>query len=104
MEQIEQLKAMRDAAQARIAATPDYRLMTSLNTLIGELETAYRAATAVPAREPAQTGATGHDRASVAAPAVQARIAAEEEALDRAVADLEAELVAGADRTAAMRS
>lgn len=38
METIEQLKAMRDAAKARIEALPDYKLMTKLSTLIGELE------------------------------------------------------------------
>ena len=41
MEQVEQLKAMRDAAKARIEALPDYRLMTSLTTLIAELEEAF---------------------------------------------------------------
>lgn len=38
METIEQLKAMRDAAKARIEALPDYKLMTKLSTLIDELE------------------------------------------------------------------
>ncbi len=41
MEQIEQLKAMRDAARARLEATPDYRLMTSLAALIDDLEAAF---------------------------------------------------------------
>ncbi|MEZ5872299.1 MAG: hypothetical protein R3D32_10685 [Nitratireductor sp.] len=41
MEQVEQLKAMRDAAKARIEALPDYRLMNSLTTLISELEEAF---------------------------------------------------------------
>ncbi|MCB1450035.1 MAG: hypothetical protein KDJ67_07935 [Nitratireductor sp.] len=41
MEQVEQLKAMRDAAKARIEALPDYRLMSSLTTLINELEEAF---------------------------------------------------------------
>jgi hypothetical protein len=40
MEQIEQLKAMRDAAKARIEALPDFRLMTSLTALIDDLEKA----------------------------------------------------------------
>jgi hypothetical protein len=40
MEQIEQLKAMRDAARARIEALPDFRLMTSLSALIDDLEKA----------------------------------------------------------------
>jgi hypothetical protein len=41
MEQIEQLKAMRDAARARIEAMPDHRLMTSLSALIEDLESAF---------------------------------------------------------------
>lgn len=41
MEQIEQLKAMRDAAKARLEATPDFRLMTSLAALIDDLEAAF---------------------------------------------------------------
>ena len=41
MEQIEQLKAMRDAARARIEAMPDHRLMTSLSALIDDLESAF---------------------------------------------------------------
>jgi hypothetical protein len=40
MEQIEQLKVMRDAAKARIEALPDFRLMTSLSALIDDLESA----------------------------------------------------------------
>jgi hypothetical protein len=40
MEQIEQLKAMRDAARSRIEALPDFRLMTSLSALIDDLEKA----------------------------------------------------------------
>ena len=40
MEQIEQLKAMRDAAKVRIEATPDYKLMHSLTALIDDLEEA----------------------------------------------------------------
>ncbi|MCU0790386.1 MAG: hypothetical protein MUE79_04950 [Nitratireductor sp.] len=41
MEQIEQLRAMRDAAKARLEATPDHRLMTSLTALIEDLESAF---------------------------------------------------------------
>ncbi len=40
MEPIKQLKAIRDAARARIEASADYRLVTSLGALIGELEEA----------------------------------------------------------------
>jgi hypothetical protein len=49
MEQIEQLKAMRDAARARIEAMPDHRLMTSLTALIEDLESAFGARQAEPA-------------------------------------------------------
>ncbi|MCG6858180.1 MAG: hypothetical protein LJE67_08940 [Salaquimonas sp.] len=38
MEAIEQLKTMRDQAKARIEASPDYKLLTKLTTLIDELE------------------------------------------------------------------
>lgn len=41
MEQIEQLKAMRDSAKARLEAMPDYRLMNSLAALIDDLEDAF---------------------------------------------------------------
>ncbi len=41
MEQIEQLKAMRDAAKARLEAMPDFRLMNSLGSLIDDLEDAF---------------------------------------------------------------
>ncbi len=38
MEQLEQLKHMRDEARKRIAATADYKLATSLDSLIADLE------------------------------------------------------------------
>jgi hypothetical protein len=38
VEQIEQLKTIRDAARARIEASADYKLVTSLGRLIAELE------------------------------------------------------------------
>lgn len=41
MEQIKQLRQMRDEAQARIEALPDYRLVTSLDALIADLEEAF---------------------------------------------------------------
>lgn len=41
MEQIAQLKAMRDAARARLQVMPDWKLMTSLDALIPELEVAF---------------------------------------------------------------
>ncbi|MFZ1812984.1 MAG: hypothetical protein WBO55_00645 [Rhizobiaceae bacterium] len=41
MEQIEQLKAMRDAARERIQALPDYQLMTKLSIVIAELEESF---------------------------------------------------------------
>jgi hypothetical protein len=53
MEQIEQLKAMRDAARARIEAMPDHRLMTSLTALIEDLESAFGARQAAPREEAA---------------------------------------------------
>lgn len=40
MEQIDQLRDMRDAAKARIEATPDFKLMHSLTALIDDLEEA----------------------------------------------------------------
>lgn len=39
MEQINQLKTMRDDALIRLQANPDYRLLTSLDQLIVDLET-----------------------------------------------------------------
>jgi len=39
MEQISQLKTMRDDALIRLQANPDYRLLTSLDQLIVDLET-----------------------------------------------------------------
>lgn len=41
MEQIKQLRQMRDEAQARIEALPDYKLVTSLDVLIADLEEAF---------------------------------------------------------------
>lgn len=41
MEQIAQLKAMRDAAKARLMASPDWKLMVSLDALIPDLEKAF---------------------------------------------------------------
>ena len=38
MEQIEQLKVMRDAAQDRLRANPDFKLKNSLDALIDDLE------------------------------------------------------------------
>ncbi len=38
MEQIEQLKSMRDAAQERLRANPDFKLKNSLDALIDDLE------------------------------------------------------------------
>lgn len=38
MEQIEQLKVMRDAAQERLRANPDFKLKNSLDALIDDLE------------------------------------------------------------------
>lgn len=40
MEQVDQLKTMRDDAWMRIKATPDYKLATSLDALIADLEEA----------------------------------------------------------------
>jgi hypothetical protein len=55
VEQIDQLKAMRDAAKARLEAMPDFRLMNSLTALIEDLEIAFGmkpAAAVEPAAEP----------------------------------------------------
>ncbi len=38
MEQIDQLKSMRDAAQVRLQANPDFKLKNSLDALIDDLE------------------------------------------------------------------
>ena len=43
MESLEQLKAMRDAARARIEAMPDFKLMTKLAVLIEEMEEVFGA-------------------------------------------------------------
>lgn len=113
MEQIKQLKAMRDAARARIAATADYKLMTSLDALITDLEKAFGAADGDPAPDrsadkdnPEEPAPTAHGRPEAARSGAgesaatgifngKARKAAnpEEDAIDQAVAELEAELV-----------
>ena len=41
MEQIAQLKAMRDAAKARLMTSPDWKLMVALDALIPDLEKAF---------------------------------------------------------------
>ena len=61
MEQIEQLKAMRDAARARIEALPDHRLMTSLSALIEDLELAFGGRQTAAPREAAAPAAAAHD-------------------------------------------
>ncbi len=43
MEQIQQLKTMRDEALERLQINPDYKLVTSLDTLIGDLEASFGA-------------------------------------------------------------
>lgn len=40
MDQVNQLKSMRDEAWVRVKATPDYKLATSLDSLISDLESA----------------------------------------------------------------
>jgi len=47
MEQIEQLKTMRDAALERLQANPDYKLVTSLDALIVDLEASFAPAEVV---------------------------------------------------------
>ena len=46
MEQIEQLKTMRDEALARLQLNPDYKLVTSLDALISDLEASFAPAKA----------------------------------------------------------
>ena len=111
MEQIKQLKAMRDAARARIAATADYKLMTSLDALITDLEKAFGAADDAPAPdrsadsdpeepapaeraepEAARTG-SGEGPATIFNGKARKAVNPEEDAIDQAVAELEAELV-----------
>jgi hypothetical protein len=118
MEQIKQLKEMRDAAKARIEATPDYKLMTSLDALIADLEKAFGEAPAASddaAGGGKASGAGGGSGSATGGPsaAPQAKTAKssgnsqagifngnaakaanpEEDAIDQAVAELEAELV-----------
>ncbi len=72
MEQIEQLKAMRDAAKSRLEATPDFRLMTSLTALIDDLEAAFNGEqpeAATQFDQPAATEAESSD--AEAAPGVE---------------------------------
>lgn len=57
MAELEDLKAMRDAAQKRLQSSPDYRLCVSLGKLIGELEEIF-AALAPSATADAQSAAT----------------------------------------------
>jgi hypothetical protein len=61
MEQIEQLKAMRDAARARIEAMPDHRLMTSLTALIEDLESAFGGRQSAPREQAASADAAPQD-------------------------------------------
>ena len=46
MEQIEQLKTMRDEALGRLQLNPDYKLVTSLDALISDLEASFAPAKA----------------------------------------------------------
>lgn len=56
MEQIAQLKAMRDAARARLQVLPDWKLMTSLDALIPELEVAFGVAPEVASEDDEESG------------------------------------------------
>jgi hypothetical protein len=71
MEQIEQLKAMRDAARARLEATPDHRLMTSLTALITDLEAAF-GGEAFAGSTPSADAAPAEQRQSASEPAPSA--------------------------------
>jgi hypothetical protein len=71
MEQIEQLKAMRDAAKARLEATPDFRLMTSLAALIDDLEVAFSG-------QPTATAATSAGPVTIEPEAIEAAAAPEQ--------------------------
>ena len=52
MEQIKQLIEMRDAALARLQSNPDYKLVTSLDALISDLEGVATEMSAAPVAEP----------------------------------------------------
>jgi hypothetical protein len=80
MEQIEQLKAMRDAARARIEAMPDHRLMTSLSALIEDLESAFggRQSPSAAARQEEQ----GANSGAAAQPGPQSIVAGEADAAE----------------------
>jgi len=118
MEQIKQLRQMRDAARARIEATPDYKLMTSLDALITDLEKAFgqvpgdgeatggsSAPSAGGGSGPAGQSGAGEQQARAEKAAGKAPPSGifngdaakaanpEEDAIDQAVAELEAELV-----------
>ncbi|HSO46297.1 MAG TPA: hypothetical protein VLQ68_00060 [Rhizobiaceae bacterium] len=80
MEQIEQLKAMRDAAKARLEATPDYRLMTSLAALIDDLEAAFSGEPLAPAEPQAAEPQAAKPEAVEAAP--EPEVAQEQQAED----------------------
>lgn len=80
MEQIEQLKAMRDAAKARLEATPDYRLMTSLAALIDDLEAAFSGEP--PASAEPQTAKTQAAKPEAVEAAPEPEVAQEQQAED----------------------
>ncbi len=86
MEQIEQLKAMRDGAKARIEALPDYKLMTSLTTLIGELEqvfgTAPQAASDESSAEEGSEAESEPERGPIEATAAYVATASDEVAVE----------------------
>ncbi len=122
MEQIAQLKAMRDAARARLQVLPDWKLMTSLDALIPELEVAFGVAPEVASEDDEEGGedvadgdaqhdieeaepsppepieATSKSRSSFSKPAQAAAETAEPESADQdvlvdlEVVDLEAEI------------
>ena len=91
MDTIEQLKTMRDQAQARIEATPDYKLMGKLTTLIEELEQIFAGVDSGASDEATETGTEesddeeSHQSADETDPAAEA--AAEIEAVAEARPD-----------------
>ena len=81
MEQVVQLKAMHDAAKARLEASADFRLVSSLGALIDDLEEAFGLKpTAEPVAEPVPAEAAPAEQATSvaeAAPVAEAAAVAE---------------------------
>lgn len=110
MEQLDQLKVMRDEARQRIAATADYKLATSLEALIADLEEMLGVSNKSDEEEttedsgdeePARSQDTG-DESTDANPIAAAF--ADFQTSDKEVADAAAEIEAAAEREAERES